>query len=76
MLFRSAGGVVRLRGVKIGRNYGESMELIEGVTAKDQLVLNPSDSLAEGDRVTVVMDKPATKGAAPAKAGTDTKEKS
>ena len=70
------GGVVRLRGVKIGRNYGESMELIEGVSAKDQLVLNPSDSLAEGDRVTVVVDKPATKGAAPAKAANDTKEKS
>lgn len=71
-----AGGVVRLRGVKIGRNYGESMELIEGVSAKDQLVLNPSDSLAEGDRVTVVVDKPASKGAAPAKASADAKEKS
>ncbi len=71
-----AGGVVRLRSVKIGRNYGESMELIEGVTAKDQLVLNPSDSLTEGDRVSVVVEKPVAKDAAPGKAATDKKEKS
>ena len=71
-----ASGVVRLRGVKVGRNYGESMELIDGVTAKDQLVLNPSDSLTEGDRVSVVVDKPAAKDAAPGKAATDKKEKS
>ena len=71
-----SSGVVRLRGVKVGRNYGESMELIEGVTAKDQLVLNPSDSLAEGDRVTVVADKPAAKDGTPGKAAADKKEKS
>jgi RND family efflux transporter MFP subunit len=44
---------IRLRPVKIGRNYGESVEVLEGVSAKDQLVLNPSDSLAEGDVVAV-----------------------
>ncbi len=71
-----ASGAVRLRSVKIGRNYGESMELIEGVTARDQLVLNPSDSLTEGDRVSVVVDKPVAKDAAPGKAATDKKEKS
>ena len=71
-----ASGVVRLRSVKIGRNYGESMELIEGVTARDQLVLNPSDSLTEGDRVTVVVDKPVAKDAAPGEAATEKKEKS
>ena len=49
---------IRLRPIKIGRNYGESIEVLEGVSAKDQLVLNPSDSLAEGDIVAVA---PATK---------------
>jgi hypothetical protein len=40
------------------RNYGENVEVLEGVTAKDQLVLNPSDSLAEGDAVAIA--PPAT----------------
>lgn len=45
---------VHLRPVKIGRNYGETVELLEGAGATDELVLNPSDSLSEGDEVTVV----------------------
>jgi RND family efflux transporter MFP subunit len=49
-----SAGRVRLRPVKVGRNYGETVELLDGVQATDQLVLNPSDSLAEGDQVTVV----------------------
>jgi RND family efflux transporter MFP subunit len=44
---------IRLRPIKIGRNYGESVEVLEGVSAADQLVLNPSDSLAEGDEVAI-----------------------
>lgn len=62
LMFRSEGmkvavvdgaGRVALRAIKIGRNYGESVEVQDGVTAQDQLVLNPSDSLAEGDMVNV-----------------------
>jgi len=49
-----------LRPIRIGRNYGETVEVVEGVTDKDQLVLNPSDSLAEGDVVAIsVPDKNA-----------------
>jgi RND family efflux transporter MFP subunit len=44
---------IRLRPIKIGRNYGESVEVLDGVSAADQLVLNPSDSLAEGDQVAI-----------------------
>jgi RND family efflux transporter MFP subunit len=46
-------GVVALRAVKIGRNLGESVEVVEGVKPADVLVLNPSDSLADGDRVAI-----------------------
>ena len=53
------GGVVRLKTVRVGRNYGQTVELIEGVTAKDQLVLNPSDSLVDGTKVSVAPDAPA-----------------
>ena len=45
------GGRVSLRAVALGRNYGESVEVLDGVAPTDRLVLNPSDSLADGDAV-------------------------
>ena len=54
---------VRLRPVKIGRNYGQTVEVLEGVGTADQLVLNPPDSLSEGDQVAVA-PQPAQKSAA------------
>ncbi len=50
-----AQGRVHLRPVRIGRNYGETVEVLDGVTGTDKLVLNPSDSLAEGDQVTIAL---------------------
>ncbi|MDM0104418.1 efflux RND transporter periplasmic adaptor subunit [Variovorax sp. J22R24] len=67
LLFRAEGtrvavvdgqGRVRLRTVQLGRNYGETVEVLDGLGATDRLVLNPSDSLAEGD-VVVVAKEPA-----------------
>lgn len=55
-----ADGRIKLKLIKVGRNYGQTVEVIDGVSATDQLVLNPSDSLGEGDTVTVV---PAAKEA-------------
>jgi hypothetical protein len=63
-----AAGTITLRPVKVGRNYGESMELLEGVDAKDQLVLNPPDSLKDGDKV-VVAPPPAPAAKAPTAKG-------
>jgi RND family efflux transporter MFP subunit len=48
-----AASRVHLRPVTLGRNLGESIEVQEGIGTRDRLVVNPSDSLAEGDRVTV-----------------------
>ena len=65
LLFRADGtrvavvdaeGRVRLRTVNLGRNYGETVEVLVGITASDRLVLNPSDSLAEGDIVSVAKE--------------------
>ena len=47
-------GKVRLRKIRIGRNYGEAVEVIEGVAGSERMVLNPSDSLSDGDAVTIV----------------------
>jgi RND family efflux transporter MFP subunit len=48
-----AQGRVHLRAIRIGRNYGETVEVLDGVTGNERLVLNPSDSLAEGDQVSI-----------------------
>ena len=62
LLFRADGsrvalvdgtGRVSLRVVQIGRNLGEDVELLGGITATDRLVLNPTDSLTDGDVVVV-----------------------
>jgi multidrug efflux pump subunit AcrA (membrane-fusion protein) len=63
-MFRSEGvrvavvdeaGRIKLRPVKVGRNYGETVEILDGVGAKERVVLNPSDSLADGDKVEIVV---------------------
>ncbi len=57
LLFRAEGpqvgvvgenGVVDLRNVTLGRDFGQSVEVLEGVAATDRVILNPSDSLASG----------------------------
>jgi len=53
-----AGGKVALRAVTLGRNNGTSVEVTGGLRATDRLVLNPPDSLVDGDVVTT--EPPAT----------------
>ncbi|WP_213955719.1 MULTISPECIES: efflux RND transporter periplasmic adaptor subunit [unclassified Variovorax] len=53
-----ANNTVRLRQVTLGRNYGETVELLDGIAPTDRLVLNPSDSLAEGDVVALAKESP------------------
>nr|WP_272884922.1 efflux RND transporter periplasmic adaptor subunit [Candidatus Rhodoblastus alkanivorans] len=66
LLFRAEGpnvalvdssGLVRLQPVTIARDLGATLEIAEGVTTKDQIILNPPDSIANGERVTVVTGK-------------------
>lgn len=48
-----AEGVVALKSVKLGRNLGETVEVLDGLRPNEVLVLNPSDSIAAGDKVAV-----------------------
>jgi RND family efflux transporter MFP subunit len=69
LLFRSEGlrvGVVRgdtavLVPVTIGRDYGDKVEVLSGLSPDDQVILNPSDSLISGQAVRLAAGKPATK---------------
>ncbi|VCU68293.1 Multidrug resistance protein MdtA precursor [Pigmentiphaga humi] len=50
-------GVVRLAPVALGRNFGQRQEILDGLTASDRVVLNPADSLADGDKVVLAQPK-------------------
>jgi hypothetical protein len=47
-----AQGKVTLKAVTLGRNSGTTVEVTSGLLAADRLVLNPPDSLVDGDIVT------------------------
>lgn len=45
------GSKVYLRDIKLGRDLGRSVEVISGISAKDAVILNPADTIEEGERV-------------------------
>ncbi len=62
MLFRAQGpqvavvekdGKVHLRPISIGRDFGATLEILGGIEPSDQIVINPSDSLEDGQQVHV-----------------------
>jgi RND family efflux transporter MFP subunit len=61
ILFRSEGlrvGVVRdglaqLIPITVGRDYGNELEVVSGLTARDKLIVNPADSLVSGEPVRI-----------------------
>jgi RND family efflux transporter MFP subunit len=48
-----AQGRVRLSTVKLGTDFGSIVAVISGLQADDRVILNPADSLADGDVVTL-----------------------
>ncbi|HEY6304197.1 MAG TPA: efflux RND transporter periplasmic adaptor subunit [Terriglobales bacterium] len=62
MLFRAEGprvavvdkdGKVHLHPITIGRDFGATLEILGGLEVSDQIIINPSDSLEEGQQVHV-----------------------
>jgi len=61
ILFRSEGlrvGVVRdghaqLIPITVGRDYGNELEVVSGLTLRDRLIANPADSLVSGEPVRI-----------------------
>jgi RND family efflux transporter MFP subunit len=48
-----SGNKVQLRSVRLGRDFGNTVEILSGVNADDRVVLNPPDSIADGDQVQI-----------------------
>ena len=42
-----------LKKLTIGRDFGNSVEVLEGIDQRDSVVINPPDSLENGEQVTV-----------------------
>jgi membrane fusion protein, multidrug efflux system len=62
LLFRAQGlqvGVIRadstveLRSVRVGRDFGQTIEILAGVTPADRVITNPTDSLVNGVKVRI-----------------------
>ena len=52
------GNKVDLVGIKIGRDYGDNVEVVSGLQASDEIIVNPSDSLLSGAHVNIAPPKP------------------
>lgn len=68
LLFRGDGmhvatvgrqGEVVMKPVTIGRDYGSDVEIVHGLTADDNVILSPPDSLTDGVIVRVAQSAPA-----------------
>jgi membrane fusion protein, multidrug efflux system len=66
LLFRAEGpraavvgsdNKVQLRPIGIGRDYGSAVEVVSGLQASDQIIVNPADSLEDGQQVNVAGPK-------------------
>ncbi len=62
LLFRSvgtqigvvdSGGKVEIRTVRLGRDFGQTVEIVDGIQAGDRVIMNPPDALASGTIVRV-----------------------
>jgi hypothetical protein len=71
VLFRAEGpqvgivqpdGKVEVRGVKLGRDFGQTIEIIAGVNSQDRVIVNPADSLVSGATVEITEPTKTEKG--------------
>ncbi len=71
ILFRAQGpqigvvekdGKVQLRAVRLGRDFGRTIEVLAGVDAKDRVIMNPPEFLVTGCAVAVGATKKTGKG--------------
>jgi len=68
MLFRAEGprvavvdkdNTVHMHPINIGRDFGATLEILGGLEVSDRIIINPSDSLEEGQKVHVAANQGA-----------------
>jgi hypothetical protein len=48
---------VRFKAVKVGRDLGKEVEVLDGLADKERVINNPRDTMVDGQRVRVVMQE-------------------
>src|SRR5882757_2816484 len=56
---------VVLKNVQLGRDFGDSVEVVAGLSPSDRIINNPPETLAAGDAVRVAATTPQTAASAP-----------
>ena len=64
LIFRTEGlrvavvknGTVTMVPITVGRDFGSTVEVVAGLTGHEPIVVNPPDSLANGQAVTIAPD--------------------
>ncbi|HTR40673.1 MAG TPA: efflux RND transporter periplasmic adaptor subunit [Pseudomonadales bacterium] len=51
---------VQLRDIKVGRDFGSIIEVRDGLQASDRVIVNPPDSIADGEEVQIAQPDGAT----------------
>ena len=59
-----ASGKVNYRQVSLGRDFGKTVEIVAGLQGTEDLVVNPTTDLVEGEKVQVAKDDAGATGAA------------
>jgi RND family efflux transporter MFP subunit len=52
------GSLVKLKSIEQGRDFGTSVEVLTGLSADDVIIVNPPDSIADGEQVRVSQAAP------------------
>ncbi len=60
---------INLKKITIGRDFGNALEILDGVTPTDRIVINPPDALEQGEEVNIAAQKaaPGAASGAPSK---------
>ena len=58
--FAIDGEAVQQRTLKLGRTLGDDREVLEGLSGGDAVVLDPPEQLADGSRVRIAREEPAS----------------
>ena len=56
-----AGNLIRFKKLTVGRDLGGQIEILSGLEGGERLVVNPSDEIQEGAKVTPAEEKPRSK---------------
>jgi hypothetical protein len=59
---------IKMKNIVQGRDFGKTIEVLDGIAPDDEIVVNPSDSVEDGIPVRIAPPKPSGDGSSHAPA--------